>query len=101
MEELITKKEEGYLHLVNDLTKELDTYLDFSQKYDLNNYIYEHPFNNSWPIRYPGATRGGIRVDENNIITDIVLYKDSDDIYKENVRDILEKYIGMKLVVIK
>ena len=47
MEELITKKEAGYLHLVNDLTKELDTYLDFSQKYDLNNYIYEHPFNNS------------------------------------------------------
>ena len=101
MRELITKKEKEYLHLVNDLTKELDEYLDINEEYRLNNYIYDHPFNNSWPIRYPGATRGGIRVDKNNIITDIVLYTDSDDIYKENVRDILDKYIGMKLVVIK
>lgn len=101
MKELITKKEKGYSNLVNDLTKELDDYLDFNLKYKLNNYIYDHPFDNSWPIRYPGATRGGIRVDENNIITDIVLYEDSDDIYKKNVRDILSKYIGMKLVVEK
>lgn len=101
MKELITKKEKGYLHLVNDLTKELDDYLLINETYKINNYIYDHPFDNSWPIRYPGATRGGIRVDENNIITDIVLYEDSDDIYKKNVREILSKYIGMKLVVEK
>lgn len=56
-----------------------------------------------WSIRYPGATRGHIEVDVNDVITDIVLYKgenyDTSEIYESNVEECFVKYIGMRLVV--
>jgi hypothetical protein len=101
MTELITKKDE-YIEPTNDLTREMDSYLKHENKY-MQTYIYDHSLTGkTWAIRYPGATRGHIEVDENNIIKDIVLYKDSyntDKIYKDDVRSCFEKYIGFKLVM--
>lgn len=103
MTELIAKKDE-YIEYTNDLTRDMDSYLKRPNEH-MQTYIYDHSLTGkTWAIRYPGATRGHIEVDENNIITDIVLYKDSyrtDKIYKEEVWSCFEKYIGMKFVMIK
>ncbi|KQC91323.1 hypothetical protein [Clostridium perfringens] len=106
IKELITKKEKGDIYLTNDLTREIDNYLkdDYrNDKYDIfNTYIYDHSIDGvNWAIRYPGATRGGISVDKNMIITDIRLNTNEDSIYKSEVKTILNKYIGMKLIIIK
>lgn len=108
--DLITKKyfedddlDETY---VNDLTKNMDLYLVDNKKDIYDNlewytYIYSnHKINNSYAIRFPGATRGHIEVSPDNIITKIVLYKNygTHKIYKENVEDCFKQYIGMKLV---
>lgn len=103
--ELITKIDE-YINPTNDLTREMDTYLIEKikkLKHVGQTYLYDHPFGKHWPIRFPGATRGHIEVDENDIIQDIKLYTsgNTDGIYNFNVRDCFEKYIGMKLVVLK
>lgn len=103
---LITKKEKSY-GLTNDLTREMDSYLIDTIKeleYIGSTYIcYEIPINNKWAIRFPGATRGHLEVDDNMIIIDIKLYDDNyntDKIYKNNVRECFDKYIGMKLEII-
>lgn len=106
IKELITKKEKGDIHLTNNLTREIDGYLKDeykNDKYDIfNTYIYDRSIDGiNWAIRYPGATRGGISVNENMIITDIRLNIGLDSIYKSEVKGILNKYIGMKLVIIK
>lgn len=106
MKELITKKEQGYIHLVNDLTKDMDEYLIpeiKNLKYCGNTYIYDHSIDGvNWAIRFPGATRGGIKVDKDMTITDIRICKDIDSIYLPETLDMLkEKYIGAKLVIIR
>ena len=54
-------------------------------------------------IRYPGATRGYIELDNNNIITDIVLYSDAcfDTLkqYDVKVIEAVKKFIGYKLEI--
>lgn len=65
-------------------------------------YIYDK-FLNRWSIRFLGATRGHIEVDENEIILKIKLYNDechTDKIYTTEVRSCFSKYIGMKLIFI-
>ena len=53
----------------------------------------------SYAIRFPGATRGHVRVDENSIITNIILYEETKDIYKVVLeRKYLKQFIGMRLV---
>jgi len=97
---LLTNKDE-YLEYTNDLTREMDTYLGY-KKGLARTYIYDTKFEDCYAIRYPGATRGHIRVNDNDIITEIILYRDkynTDKIYKENVRECFKKYIGMKLVM--
>jgi|GEM_PF-6003548 len=85
--------------LVNDLTREMDTYLTYeSEGYLTNNYIYDK-YKNKWSIRCIGATRGHIQVNENNIIQEIELYRDSDSIYKSEIRECFEKYIGMQIEI--
>lgn len=100
MKELITKIDE-YINYTNDLTREMDSYLKRPNKY-MQTYIYNHSLNGeTYAIRYPGATRGHIKIDKNNRITDIVLYHDNyntDKIYKNDIRECFKKYIGMKLV---
>lgn len=100
VKELITKKESKLKDYTNDLTREMDSFLKSNNKH-FENYIYDK-FQNKWIIRYPGATRGYIEVDENDIIVDIVLYHDSmetDKIYLPEIRECFSKYIGMKLVI--
>lgn len=107
MKELITKVDE-YIHLTNDLTREMDSYLIpklkeiKEQKGFGATYFYDTPFENKWLFRYPGATRGNVEVDNNMIIKKITLYNDgyhTDGIYEPKVRECFEKYIGMKLVI--
>lgn len=102
MQELITKIDE-YIHHTNDLTREMDTYLHHIYPH-MNTYIYDHSLTGeSWSIRYPGATRGCILIDKNNIITDIILNNDgyTEKIYKQEVKDCFKKFIGMKFVLVK
>jgi hypothetical protein len=98
---LITKKDE-YIEYTNDLTREMDTYLKNKNAY-MKTYVYDHSLSGkTWSIRYPGATRGHIEIDENNIITNIVLYKDNMNthkIYNENIEECFKKYINMKLIL--
>lgn len=59
---------------------------------------------NSLTIRYPGATRGHLDFNENNIITRIKLHKNtaiggSMGVYKEGVEDALYDFIGAKIYI--
>ena len=100
---LITKKDE-YIELTNDLTREMDSYYAYDKKYLEYTRTYLYPYDkNIWLIRFPGATRGRIVLNNDGIIVEIELYDDeyrTDDIYKPEVRECFKKYIGMKLVIV-
>ena len=98
MEKLKTIKRHFYL--INKLTLEMDKFRKPECRH-FETYIYDEPIGGIWLIRYPGATRGSIAVDENMIIQKISLYNDTRDIYEDSVDKIFEKYIGMKLVIKK
>lgn len=86
---------------VNDLTQEMDSYLKDSIS-GFYTYIYNSKCNNKYPIRYPGATRGHIEVDENDIIINIKLYIDkyeTNTIYNDSVVECFEKYVGKKFII--
>jgi len=88
----------GQPEWINDLTREMDKHLLYS--FDIphwNTYIYRHRNRkNALDIRYPGATRGHIVVN-NNMIERIRFYNTA-DIYKPSVKEAVQKYIGAKLV---
>ncbi len=93
---------------INNLTKELDNNL--SEEYLLFNRMKHYIcsmmiYNNEryYPIRFPGATRGGIVVDNNNIIIKIIINKDFIEnnklkIYNSNVINNINKFIGYKII---
>lgn len=86
---------------VNELTKEMDLYLKSSYKCsDFSTYIFRRKGSNKkiFAIRYPGATRGHVKVNHKNEIVEIKLYEDTSDIYKENIKDCFEKYLGRRLI---
>lgn len=56
---------------------------------DQEGYIYS--------IRVPGATRGGVFLDTNNIIVEIRLDKEQCSCFKETVYDAVQKYVGYKI----
>lgn len=91
---------------VNDLTKEMDKYLIGKWPESFCTYIYDpdRETDKYFGIRFPGATRGHIEVDENMIIKNIELYNgtcfDIHILYHKEVLDILSNYIGMKLVIV-
>lgn len=101
--DLITKKDE-YIELTNNLTREMDSYYVYDKKYLEHMKTFLYPYNkNVWLIRFPGATRGRIILDDNDKIIEIELYHNehkTDEIYKPQVRECFKKYIGMKLVII-
>lgn len=99
MKKLKTKRKHS-VYLINKLTLEMDTFRKPEYRH-FETYIYDEPIGRIWLIRYPGATRGKIVVDENMIIQKISLYDDSRDIYEDLVDKIFEKYIGMKLIIKK
>lgn len=92
---LITSKVEGFY--INDLTIDMDKCL-LKKHSGFCTYIYNSKCNNKYPIRYPGATRGHIKVDDNDIITEIKLYADT-NIYNSNVFMCFDKYIGKKFII--
>lgn len=88
--------------IVNDFTRELDKCTKGETQGAFSNYIYaerikrgENKFLVSF--RYPGATMGHLELDRNNTITDIKLYQDSKEIYKNNVEQVMQKFIGYRL----
>lgn len=86
--------------LINELTLEMDKFRKPACR-RFETYIYGEPIGHMWLIRYPGATRGAIVVDENMIIQKISLYNDTRDIYEDSIDKIFDKYIGTKLVIKK
>ena len=86
---------------VNNITKDLDMYT----KYDkFNTYICQWKENimNFWCIRFLGATRGKIIVDDDMVILEIELYPDTSfgnalGCYKESAKKVVNKYVGTKL----
>lgn len=90
---------EDYLFLVNDITKMLDKHLK-KEIEGFYNYIYNERFEGGiYLIRYPGATRGKVKVDENMVIEDIIIYSNTDECYEKDVRNYLNEFIGMKMVL--
>lgn len=88
--------------ITNEFTKELDKHTKGVTEGAFSNYIYserikrgENKFLVSF--RYPGATRGHLELDRNNVIKDIQIYKDSRDIYEDTVDEAVKKFIGYRL----
>ena len=97
MKQLLFKKKR--FDYVCELTEDMDKYIKFENPTIFNTYIYNDKIDKYWLIRFPGATRGRITVDENEVITNIEIYRDENNIYKEETENILrEKYIGYKIV---
>lgn len=91
----------------SEITDICDKYLNgkaksISNDLNLANYIMHWGTYNGitdWVIRFPGATRGRIVIDKNDIIKEICIYDDTNDIYEEGLDDELQKFIGSKLKV--
>lgn len=95
----------------NDLTKKFDEHLVDEQKqiiaegYCLGTYIFytEADYRDkSLAIRVPGATRAGVFIDDNDIITKIELIEDTCfgnglRCYKDSLKSIIPELIGTKL----
>lgn len=89
--------------IYNIITLELDNQLKINVGgCPFKNYIYNDRYQNKYAIRYPGATRGHIEVDDNNIIVKIKIYHDeyhTDNIYKSTVENAMKKFIGYKFEI--
>lgn len=86
---------------VCDLTKELDEVsgISNSQYYNLHHhYILADEWcreGKCLAIRVPGGTVGGIWIDDNNVITDIIIDRNYVvKTYPNNVNELMKKYIG-------
>lgn len=97
MKQLLFKKRR--FDYVCELTEEMDKHLKFNNPGNFCTYIYNDKIDKYWLIRFPGATRGRITVDENEVIINIEIYNDENNIYRPKTENILkEKYIGMKII---
>lgn len=84
-----------------ELTKELDVLAKLPEKHFYDafcHYILADDYckkNKCLAIRVPGGTVGGIWIDENNIITKIVI--DTDYViktYPDNINELINKFAG-------
>lgn len=104
--ELITIYDDGMNEYKNEITNELDENVLgdslLSIKWGGGSYLYGDKEDGRLAIRFPGATRGGLSFNEEGIITDIMLYKDkparSVQCYKEEVYELIKKYVGAKMI---
>lgn len=92
-------------HYTNELTDFLDehTMYEVHKEYlGFGNYCMEFDKNHI-AIRYPGATRGDIEVDENNTIVNVRLYNMTGGrccggkIYKDGTDAEILKFVGYKV----
>lgn len=84
-----------------ELTKELDFLAKLSES-EYYNFFYHYILADDWckkenclAIRVPGGTVGGIWIDENNVITKIVV--DTEYVvktYPSDVNELIQKFVG-------
>lgn len=101
MDLITVPKHKGDHDYVNDLTKEIDKHLGNGWPEYFCTYIYgNRPNQHGWySFRFPGATRGGIRVNADNIIEEIKFFRDITFIYDEGVEEAVKKFIGSKIII--
>lgn len=104
---LFIRRKDATDQYVNDLTKFMDENVSFNTHPDFCvTYMIKHS-EGTMCIRFPGSTRGHVSYDDNNIITDIVLYEDTcfdrvkcNDIrYQKKVKYNIMKFIGYKIII--
>ena len=102
-----------FIEFYGEFTKDLDTRLREGYKEIIKNRssnhslsrILIHELNVGGPttlvFRVPGATRGCIYLDNNQIITSIEVYKDISQCYVDGTEEYLnEKWVGTKMIFI-
>jgi hypothetical protein len=101
MDLITTPKYRNDNDYVNDLTKEIDKHLIGNYPDYVCTYIYEGKPNEHgcYALRFPGATRGGIKVNEDNIIEEIIFFRDIRFIYDDAVEEAVKKFIGAKIII--
>lgn len=83
--------------LINKLTNELTSYV----RQPISGfmvYIYPKKQDGKWIIRYPGMSIGYLEVDDEEVITNIVLNNDT-NLFNDGVECCYSKYNGKRLVV--
>ncbi len=87
---------------VCELTDFLNEHMEWVGERRFGNYCMQFD-DRHIAIRYPGATRGDIEVDENNVIVNIQLYNmtggvaHGGKIYKDKTDDEILKFVGYKV----
>lgn len=80
------------------LTKELDSLAKLSE----SKYFYHYIVADNWckkekclAVRVPGGTVGGVWIDDNNVITKIVIDTTyTVKTYPDNINDVIQKFVG-------
>lgn len=89
-------------YYTNELTEFLDAHMEFKPNHPLTNYCMRYD-DTHIAIRYPGATRGDIEIDENNVVIDVKLYNMTGGcsyggkIYKDGTDLEILKFVGYKV----
>lgn len=103
MEDIILYRAgDGFKHdrYIGSITKEMDRFCKDKCKW-FRTYILIYELNekeNIYVFRLPGATRGNIKTDKNNVIKEINFYKDTFDVYQEAIVDYCKKFIDCRLI---
>lgn len=83
----------------NKITLELDKMVKDNKSISgFYNYIHDEAVDGKWIIRYPGASRGYIETNNDNVITKIVIHAGVTNIYSKGVDKAISKFIGTSLV---
>ena len=83
----------------NEITLELDKMVKDSKSISgFYNYIHDEAIDGKWIIRYPGATRGYIETNNDNVITNIIIHDGVTNIYSKGVDKAISKFIGTSFV---
>lgn len=86
------------MRIRNEITLELDKMVKDSKSISgFYNYIHDEAIDGKWIIRYPGASRGHIETNNENVITKIVIYDGVTNIYNKGADKVISKFIGTSL----
>lgn len=86
---------------IGSITKEMDRFCKYKDITTFRTYILVYELNekeNIYVFVLPGATRGNIKTDKNNVITEINFYKDAFDVYQEAIVEHCKKFIDCRLI---